>query len=223
VNPAGTSGYAGGIAGTRLAYEQVRNGQSDIRFWNLAHHHRSSPGPGVNTKAWETSPTITAKWLLFGRITHRTARVLLYNLQTHGLRELAGVNRSARHTARAGQVNGNYATYRICRSTCTTYRYNIATGHATALPRPAGLSNLASAVSSIGTVYFIQGHRGCGGEHRLMQQTLGGAVTEVQAFSPLVIIAKIQTYTAPGGTTELFYSRATCAGGAVHIYRLTTP
>jgi hypothetical protein len=223
VNPAGSFGYAGGIAGTRLAYEQVKDGQSNIRFWNLARHHRSSPGPGVNTRAWETSPTITAKWLLFGRITPRTARVLLYNLKTHGLRQLAGVARSARHFALAGQVNGNYATYRVCRSTCTVYRYNIATGHATALPRPAGTSNLASAVSSIGTAYFIQGHRACGSRHRLMQQTLGGAVIELQAFSPQVTIAKIQTYTARGGTTELFYSRNTCAGGAAHIYRLTTP
>jgi hypothetical protein len=48
----------------------------------------------------------------------------------------------------------------------------------------AGTSNLVSAVSSIGTVYFIQGHRGCESRHRLMQQTLGGAVTELQVFSP---------------------------------------
>ena len=223
VNPGGSSGYAGGIAGTRLAYEQVRNGQSNIRFWNLAHHHRSSPGPGVNTSAWETSPTITSKWLLFGRITNRTARVLLYNLKTHGLRELAGVTRVGRHTTRAGQVNGNYATYRVCRPACTTYRYNIAARRATALPRPAGVSDLASAVSAIGTVYFSEGRRGCGSGHRLMQQTLGGAATELKAFSPGVIVAKIQTYAARGGATELFYSRSTCAGGAVHIYRLATP
>jgi hypothetical protein len=58
---------------------------------------------------------------------------------------------------------------------------------------------------------------------RFAVRALGGAVIEVQAFSPLVTIAKIQTYTARGGTTELFYSRATCGGGTVHLYRLTTP
>ena len=118
-------------------------------------------------------------------------------------------------------MSGNYATYRICRAACTTYRYDIATRHATSLPRPAGASDTASAVSSIGTVYFIRGGRACVSGHALMQQTLGGAVTELKAFSPQVSVGKIQTYAAAGGETQLFYSRTTCASGAVHIYRLT--
>lgn len=54
-----------------------------------------------------------------------------------------------------------------------------------------------------------------------MQQTLGGAVIELKAFSPQVGIGKLQTYTAAGGRTQLFYSRTTCAGRAVRIYRLS--
>jgi hypothetical protein len=221
VNPARSFAYAGGISGTRLAYAQVTHGQSDIRFWNLAHHHHSSPGPGVNTRASEISPTITATWLLFGRVSHRATRILLYNLKTRQLRVLAAVPRFGGRAARPGQVSGNYATYRTCRSTCTLYRYNIATAHAAALPRPPDESDLVAAVSSIGTVYFIQGGPACDSRHALMQQTLGGAVIELKAFSPQVGIDKLQTYTAAGGRTQLFYSRTACAGRAVRIYRLS--
>ena len=44
VNAPGTYGWAGGIDGTRLVYQEVRNGlQSDIRFFDLA--RAATPGP----------------------------------------------------------------------------------------------------------------------------------------------------------------------------------
>ena len=48
VNAPGTVGWAGGIDGTRLAYQQVWKKNSDIRFFDLLARRRSSPS-GVNT------------------------------------------------------------------------------------------------------------------------------------------------------------------------------
>src|SRR5262249_2622439 len=59
-------GYAGGIDGTTLIWQSVRNGQSDLRLFDLAAQTRSVPA-GVNTRRWEFWPTLSGDWILYGQ------------------------------------------------------------------------------------------------------------------------------------------------------------
>ena len=93
VKPAGLARYkvnkrgqaqAGGIDGTTLIYQSIRNGQSNLRLFDLVSHVRSTPA-GVDTKKWEYRPTISGGWILFGRAwsSHPTNYQLLSAQHEH--------------------------------------------------------------------------------------------------------------------------------------------
>ena len=114
VQPAGTprfkvngrgQGFAGGIDGTTLIWQRVRNGQSDLRLFDLASHTRSVPA-GVNTGRYEFWPTISGDWILYGQNWRRgsNSRVILHNTNTSETRILdERVNRPGTRV-RPGQV-----------------------------------------------------------------------------------------------------------------------
>ncbi len=76
----------------------------------------------------------------------------------------------------AGQLNGTFAVWARCNPypRCQVFRYDIATGSATALPVPAGKIPYAPAVNEYGTAYYMQSDRGCGKSVQLMKQRLTG-------------------------------------------------
>src|SRR4051812_4196659 len=57
VNTSGVA-YAGGIDGTTFIYQHVGFGQSNIALYDFMTPAHSTPS-GVNTKAWEWSPSIS--------------------------------------------------------------------------------------------------------------------------------------------------------------------
>ena len=135
----------------------IRSGtgaDSDLYFFNLNTHNRSSPPAGVNTSSWEYWPSESGDWLLFGRRNAAgTRRIILFNLVTKQSRELDEVGANS-HVA-PGQVNGDYAVWYRCTPTkkCDVFRYQISTQTKLRLP-DADRYQRAPSVSKDGTVYF---------------------------------------------------------------------
>lgn len=180
LNPEGTWAMAGGIDRGVLAYATGRR-QADIRLIDLKTRQRLRVPRGVNTRQVEYNPSISGKWLLFGRvIPHERdylrddTRVILTNLQTGRSRVLAR-GKNYRTTAYPGQVNGDWLTFTACKFNkygphCGVTRYRISTGEGTSadldgfccfhgdphteshMSAPGGV--LASAVTADGLVYI---------------------------------------------------------------------
>lgn len=226
VSPPGTQGFPGGIVGNRLVYQLVSGSSSDIRYFNLSTHHRSSPPSGVDTASWEYTPTATNAWLLFGRFTATASKVLLFDLSTHAVRTLASVplNRQGTAFAGPGQVNGDYATWFTCTpgTHCRVFLYDIAAGTTTPIARPTGAYDSSPAVSSTGTLYFDRATDNCGGSPELVQLPLGGAPTVLRHFTNGYDIGFLQTYN-DGTADRVLYQRIQCASDQEDIFEVTAP
>lgn len=173
VNPPGTSAFGGGIDGTRLVYQQVKNYNSDLRLFDLATGRRTNPPPGTNTKRWEWGPTISGDWLLFARGVYRsTQQAILRNLVTGEQRVLDTVS-GKRGSLTSGQVNGGFAVWGKCvGNTCDVFRYDIASGTKIAMPRNGRVLYAPSVVPS-GTTYYVTGETTCG-DAQLVRTTTDG-------------------------------------------------
>ena len=118
----------------------------------------------------------------------------------------------------AGQLNGTFAVWARCDPypRCQVFRYDIATGSATALPVPAGKIPYAPAVNELGTTYYMQSNRGCGRSVQLMKQRLTGP-PELLASLPQgrdvdVAYAQVVSPKPPREivTTRIYYDQVTC-------------
>jgi hypothetical protein len=177
VNPPGTTGYAGGIDGTQLVYQLVRGRQSDLRLYDLKKRRQVSTLDRMNTPGWEWHPTISNGRVLFTRQRGRTSQVVLQPLRGGRGRVLATERGDGALVA--GQVNGPYAAWTWCSTTCEVFRMNLKTGGRVKVPRAARRINYGASVTKAGVVYYMQsGHR-CGVEAAIMRFA-GGRVTEVQ-------------------------------------------
>lgn len=174
VNPKRTSAFGGGIDGTRLVYQQVRNYNSDVRFFDLATRRRTNAPAGVNTARWEWGASVSGDWLLFARgIQTGTVQLILQNLVT-GEQRVLDAKQGKRTYLTPGQVNGDYAAWAKCRgAVCDVFRYDVASGTRTAMPRNGRLPYAPSVVPS-GTVYYVSGRETCGNA-QLVKTTLAGA------------------------------------------------
>jgi len=229
VNAPGTSGWSGGIDGSRLVYQQVRRGRSDIRFFDLTTRRRSNAPAGVNSKRWEWRPTISGDWLLYGRgvvFGASTQSVVLRNLVTGEQRVLDSL-RSRSGMIQAGQVSGNYAAWMKCNPapTCNVYRYDIVTATTTQIPT-TGQVLYAPSVTPAGTTYYGRSDPQCGEKAELVKTTLDGATIVLyslpsgQDFSVTHAAELVTLPPSPFTTTRIYYDRAICSSGRTDIYRI---
>ena len=221
VNTLNSYGFAGSIDNTRLVYQQVIKGQSDIRYFNLALHTHSNPPPGVNSTQWEWDPSVSGNWLMFGRQNAASDRVLLMNLTTRSIRVLMNQKSASGWLAAPGQVNGNWATFYACRAAagCNVYRYDIAANTTTTIPRPAGTTQYYPSVASDGTLYFGRSAIvGCGKQVTVQQLPLGGTATTIHSFSPGIDMDATQV-ASDGTADQFYYTRYTCSNSGMDIYR----
>jgi hypothetical protein len=177
VNPAGTNGANGDIAGNILVYQQFEERRSGVRFFDLTTGERSHPPNGVNTERWEYWPSVSGRWLLFGRLARGSGarRVILFDLSTGDGKTLAKVR--GRHTFLApGQVTGDWAVWSRCaaRSPCTVVRYQISTADRHVIGDPNGQDHHSPSVDAQGTVFYARGGDRCGNRVRLIRQPLEG-------------------------------------------------
>jgi hypothetical protein len=226
VNVPFSEAFVGGISGNRLAYQQIVNGHSDIRYLNLLSHRRSNPPVGVNLLRWQYDPRITQGWLMFGRYTRFNANILLWNLSTGTRRVLFSTHRSRHGTfpfADTGQLNGDYATFYACqtRAKCHVYLYTISTKILIRIEHATGVLDYNPAVSSTGTLYWGRSGLQCG-LAQIMQLPLGGTETSLQTFNSETDLDFLQTYN-DGTHDQLFYTRLGCATNSEDIYRVTAP
>jgi hypothetical protein len=178
VNADGTKGANGDIDGDLLVYQEFTRHSSDLRFFDLVSRVRSSPPAGVNTRHWEYWPSMSGRWLLFGRLLgNGDRRVVLFDLTTGEPQSLDQVTRKGAFIA-PGQVSGNWAVWYRCTPDfeCDVVLYNIPDGTREIIPNP-GPRQRAPSVTSDGTVYFARSKRGCGNEVRLVRYPRGGPRT----------------------------------------------
>jgi hypothetical protein len=221
VNPAGTQAFGGGIGGTTLVYQQVHDGGSDLRLFDLATHVRSLPPAGIDTSGWEWHPTISGPWILFGRIGHTgTQRVLLANTSTHELRVLD--TRKNGQTAEPGQVRGDLATWDRCATRCNVFVYRISTATATKVPNPLRRFQFAPSADSAGNVFYIRSGRRCGRAATLMELPSGGTPRTLLALHPGTDAGF--TYVSGSGASEtVMFDKYHCSSATWDVFRIAVP
>jgi hypothetical protein len=222
-------GWIGGIDYPTVAYQQIYNGRSDLKLYDLATGIRSNPPTGANTARWEWHPTISGEWLLFNRDDNAspTQRVILFNRTTGAATLLASVTR-AEHYLLANQVNGNFAVWTKCAPRCDVYKRDIAAGRTVRLPKPVTTPpryQYGAAVTSGGTVYLARAGRTCGSGVRLIRYGAGDATygTRVATFPPGVDTAIGYARENPDLSTDVFFDRVSCRTYKYDIYKIHDP
>ncbi|MGH3092421.1 MAG: hypothetical protein ACRDOG_08885 [Gaiellaceae bacterium] len=216
VNPRRTDGYSGGFEGNRFVYQQTRGRgdrrTSDLRIFNLARETRRKPPAGVNTRQWEWHPTISGRWLLFGRRS-RAARadvVILRNLAT-GRSIVLDRLPWRRGAAEPGQVSGRYAVWHRCTPRCRVFSYDIKTRAKSMIPNPSRRHHQYDpSVTNDGTVYFVTSGNGCGMSVRLERRPLGGPTRVLTSLRPGWDSSHTFALETPNGTTDFFFERVHC-------------
>jgi hypothetical protein len=211
VNPRGTMAANGGIDGRRLVYQQWRRRDSDIRFYDLVKRRRRFPPRGVNTRHWEYWPSVSGRWLLFGRRKPGGARrVVLFDLDTGRTRTLART-RSREAFAAPGQVNGRWAVWWKCTpaSGCNVFRYDIRHRRRLVVPNPGRLHRAAS-VAAEGTVYFVRSGYRCGAPARLMRYFPGARPRPLVDLPKGTTASDTYVFSGRRGPSRILYERERC-------------
>jgi hypothetical protein len=226
VNPAGTTAWTGGIDGNTLVYQLVNNNRSNIRLFDLG-LKTDAPATPVNTRQWEWHPTISTdsaneQWILFGRQNLGTGvqRVLATNLDSGETRALARVDRF-RYSAIPGQVNGDWATWTVCRPRCNVRFVDLSASSPPAtVPKPTAVTHqYASSVTADGIVYFVRSGNGCGNEVRIVRYdpiNLRQPVSSPPAGRD--IFFSYVSDEAPGN--HVYYDQVVCSNGRWNIFKV---
>jgi len=206
VNAPATNGANGDIEGDLLVYQQFEQGRSGLRFFDLATRHRSNPPNGINTEHWEYWPSMSGRWLLFGRLQENgTRRVILFDLSTGVAKRLARVRGEDAFLA-PGQVSEDWAVWYRCPSgsPCNVVRYQISTGESDVIANLHGLKHHSPSVDSDGTVYYALGRGRCGNRVRLIRQPLDGPSETLWRLPNGDDIGRTHTQVRPRGNTILY-------------------
>jgi hypothetical protein len=207
VNEVGTNGANGDIEGDLLVYQQFEDGRSGIRFFDLATGERSHPPEGVNTQHWEYWPSMSGRWLLFGRLMQRTdtRRVILFDLTTGEKTMLARVRGEGTFLA-PGQVSGDWVVWSRCarHSPCNVTRYQISTQEADIVANPHDRDHHAPSVGEGGMVVYARGRGGCGNRVSLIRQPLRGGDSVLWRLPNGDDIGRTHVQMRPRGRTILY-------------------
>jgi hypothetical protein len=219
----GTSfGWFGGIRpdANEAAFQQTnaRQSQSDIRIVDLdvLPLAPTSP-PGLNSKAWEFRPSISASRILFGRILDRRTLIYVYDrtLQTSIALASARNLRNGSPRIFPDDVTETYATWTKCVTVCNVYFHSLVTNVTTVIPNPNKAHQYNSSVSdTTGDMYFVTSGRGCGVRVKILRWHIGDPLPyTVVAALPSGYDVALRTATFNDGTNDnVFFDRVRCAG-----------
>ena len=216
--------FGSGIDGSTLIYQSVRNGQSDLRLFDLVSHARSVPA-GVNTRRWEWLPTISGDWILYGqqwgsRPLH--GRVILHDTNTAETRILDEHISPLKRTLSAGQVSGDFATwdrYTPRAQADNVFLYQISTQTKNKIPVPYPEIQYSSSVTPTGTVFYARSFWGCG-SHVTLHEYSSGTDTLLAKLPHGYDSFKTFAVDEGGGVTSLYFERYQCSTGKSHIYKI---
>jgi len=224
VNTQGAA-YGGGIDGTTMIYQTIRNGQSNLRLFDLVTHARTAPA-GVNTNRWEWQPTISGDWILYGQVwgsRPQNARIILHDRNTAETRILDEQIGKPRRVLYPGQVNGDFATwdrFTPLAHTENVFLYQISTQTKTKIPVPAGRVQYSSSVTPTGTVFYARSGVACGANVSLHEYS-SGTDTLLARLPKGYDSFKTFAVDEGAGVTSLYFARYRCSTGQSHIYKLT--
>ena len=230
LNAEGTTGWGGGIDAPLVAYQQVANGNSNVKLYDIGTRDRSTPA-GVNTGEWEWHPTISGDWILFARRKYsapKSDEVLLVNRVTGDERTLAS---STHFGLAAGQVNGNWAVFDRCITLCNVFLYNITTQTTTRLERPAPdgddpAEQYSPSVTPDGVVYLIRSIRTCDDGSSIVRYFGPGDPSTGTIVASVAAGRYVHTTFARAngdGTTDVFYDRFSCRTDKGDLYKVDDP
>ena len=224
-------GYLGGIDPPTVVYQQIYNGRSNLKLYDVETGKRRNPPSGINTLKWEWAPTISGSLLLFNRDDNTTVtqRVIMHDLtKTTGAETVLSKTTRSFHSTYAGQVNGNWAVWARCTPICGVFRRDLVARTTIRLARPTNFAHdqYAPSVDSHGTVYLARSGRACGSIVRIVRYTTG----DITAGRPGTAIAQLPPQTSlsatfargnGNGTVDVLYDRLTCNTGRSDIYKIT--
>ena len=227
VNPTGTTAWTGGVEGDALVYQEIDDGDSDIRLVaDLNVRPFVITSPPVNTDRWEWHPTIstdsnTDRWILFGRqnTSNWTQKIYAYNLDAPELRLLEEVT-NRRYSLIPGQINGDWATWTVCKPNChVRYDNLLDSSLRETVPRPSYVRHqYGSSISDDGVVYFVRSGAGCGEKVKLFRREAGSNQLLVDYPDNRDTFF---TYASDEVANEVYYDRVRCGSGAWDIFKVT--
>jgi len=194
-------------------------GDGDIRFYDLTTGNVSKAPLKVNTARWEEAPSVSGDYLAFTRYAGGSWNLMLYRFSTGALVKIleGGVYEP--------QVTGDFIAFSRCltangASCKVVYRYTISTATLRKMPAPAaGRANYYGAVSSDGTMYWVEGSATkCGAKVRL-RRWQGATPSTLWAAPGGVEIAHLQADVL-AGMPVLAFTRYVCSSTRTGVYRL---
>ena len=181
LNRPGTQAFGGGIAGTRVLYEEERNFRGRLVLYDTS--ARTYTDLPITGNLGAGVPTIAGAWILFTRgVRGGETSVWLYNRITGESHRVARIRpkQGKRRFVYSGQVSGNWAAWGRVRSRRQdVFLTNVTTGKTLSIKRPPGVRNqFDPAVAPSGTVFFERNEpcrRLChGGRGQLVEQRRTG-------------------------------------------------
>ncbi len=212
VNHGRSSAALGDIEGDQLVYQEFGDEDSDIWFFDLVARHRSPPPNGVNTSQWEYWPSMSQRWLLFGRRARSGTRTLiLFDLSSNTSQRLDRVRGPSSFIA-PGEVSGDYVVWHTCRSDtrCDVYLHHIPDDQTTRIANPDGRNQHSPSVTPDGTVYFARTRGDCGSGVQLMQQPLEGSAEALWRLPSGDDIATTNVWVDERGVVTVLYDHFAC-------------
>lgn len=228
LNELGTQSFSAAVYDSAVLYQEFREGDSDLKLYDLQTGDRSNPGQGVNTPYDEYQAGISDAYLFFtrSRFGGKWVKLVLYNRHSGESQVLAQGNPRHQYLI-SNQVNGRWAVWESCSlaggqySKCNVFRYHIGTGTTFRLPNP-GKQQYGSAVTSDGVVYFFRvggsASWHCGANGKLLRYPVGGPATVIASLPDSKDLFSTFALEEGDGSTSLFFDRVDCETFQRDIY-----
>ena len=197
-------------------------------MYDAVTHTRSAPPAGVNKPSWEFNPTISGKWLLFGRQSgrnYRRSQVILRSLTSKTSFVLADVSTKG-DVVYPGQINGNWVVWGRCGpSSCSVYRWNLTTkaGNKLVNTLQRDTYEFNPAVAADGTAYYVHAGPYCGQRTRLVKHGVGAPETVLTAFNNGVGLGELTAAANPVSGTDVYFTKVRCALNSSDVYKVLDP
>jgi Divergent InlB B-repeat domain len=217
----------GDIDGGVIAYQEYqgkgfwgyeRRGSSRIRLMDLETRKDVTPGWLDRSKAWEYTPGLHDKWLMFGQVRGARRELVLTNLRTRNRR--IEMYMQWDEYLDAGQINGsspfailNWAEWPGYGTSSVYWTYS----------RPGFLDNWtdfedrdhvwAPSVSEAGEQYMVRDRNGCGNKVRLMRE-----LETLIDLPPGTGISHTYVAHDEDGISEVYYVLETCGSPNSDIF-----
>jgi hypothetical protein len=197
--------------GDTLIYTRVAPGDDNIAIYDIDDGvHRAVSGL-INDSADQRYATLSGNHILYGRAPANQLyikRIILFDIMASSdiVLDVAPTN----GLVYPGTVDGDWASWTKCSlSDCSAWRYQIST-HTTSEVPSNGRLVYTAAVSTDGTVWYLQSGFGCGVNVKLRRHTPGSPATTLFSF-PGGVDANVSDLDETGATRRLYFDRVNCA------------